>query len=157
MSVLHRTELFCHYIKQWIILFKTNNFVLPKYTLHRKLLVYELRQQFCCADYSVRSLLMNTACIKHYKYSDVTDWLVTNKINLKAVNVTSRFTFYVIVDSKAHNSFNSTSLSMQSTENCPNSTGYTGMNQYEAFVGWCWPGKAKVLTGKPVPLPFCSP
>jgi len=78
---------------------------------------------------------MNAACMKHYKYSDFTDWLVTHTINLKAVNVTSRFTLYMIVDSKAHNSFNSTFLSMQSTENHPNCTGYMGMIQYEAFVG----------------------
>jgi len=51
------------------------------------------------------------------------------------VNVTSRFTFYVIVDSKAHISLNSAFLAMQSTENHPNSTGYMAMNQYEAFVG----------------------
>jgi len=98
VSVLHKTEVFCHCIKQWIILFKTDNFVL-KYTLHRKLLVYELRQQFCCADCSVQSLLMNATCIKHYVYSDFTDWLVTHKIILKAVKVTSRFTCYVIIDS----------------------------------------------------------
>jgi hypothetical protein len=78
---------------------------------------------------------MNAACIKLYKYSGFTDWLVTHKINLKAVNITSRSTFYMVVDSKAHNSFNSNFLSMQSTENHPNSTGYMGMNQYEAFVG----------------------
>ena len=45
VSVLHKTEVFCHWIKQWIILLKTNNFVLLKYTLHTKLLVYEPRQQ----------------------------------------------------------------------------------------------------------------
>jgi len=78
---------------------------------------------------------MNAACIKHYKYSDLTDWLVTHKLNLKEVNITSCFTFYVIIDSKAHNSFNSTFLSMLSIENHPNSTGYMGMNQYEAVVG----------------------
>jgi hypothetical protein len=77
---------------------------------------------------------MNAACINHYKYSDFTDWIVTHAINLKAVNVTSRITLYMIVYSKAHISFTSNFLSKQSTKNHPNSTGYTGMNQYEAFV-----------------------
>lgn len=77
---------------------------------------------------------MNAACINHYKYNDFTDWLVTHKINLKAVNVTSHITLYVIDYSKAHISFTSTFFSMQSTANHPNSTGYTGMNQYEAFA-----------------------
>jgi hypothetical protein len=45
VSVLHKSELLCHCIKQRITLFKRNNFVLLKYSLHRKLLVYELRQK----------------------------------------------------------------------------------------------------------------
>lgn len=43
VSVLHKTKVFCYCIKQWTIMINTNNFVLIKCTLHRKLLVYKLR------------------------------------------------------------------------------------------------------------------